>query len=564
MAAPLRDDVAVYAVTGLATATLSIAVVHAVATILRAAFGGHPEPIPAWQLTSWSLFLGAMALLLCATRRRGSLARFLPALVALSGCLVVARSSPVAAMSLFATWIGQVAACSLVAARLSTAFKGKTRIGTTALVAWVALALVMLVQVARLTTYMADPTVDWWLTTRDELWARHMCMPAYVEAADLQRRNVPNVYDAAHYPALVRDAKPSLTVDHIEMFVGDPFQYPPPFLLAPLAALRLTNDFLVMRTVWYVVQLLGMVGVALLLSAWVGGTEGRRAAWLLPLLIVSIPAMQALQYGQFHLAALLLGVSAMIAFERGRPVTGGALLAATILSKIFPGILLILLVAQKRWREAAWTTAFIGLFTALAVLVLGPAPFHTFVSYQLPRLANGQAFAFADQWPELRLPIVVIGNLSPTGLLAKLQELGVARLSEVAGGLMRRAYDLLLIGLVLWGARRPRSRRETAAVWLALLNLGALEGYAAWGDYVTVGTVWLLTLFADERRGSRFTLALLGTAWVLCALVPGVQPIPSPLPVVVALVLTSAITIAVVVTNTWAIVHASSTSPGSS
>jgi hypothetical protein len=74
-----------------------------------------------------------------------------------------------------------------------------------------------------------------------------------------------------------------------------------------------------------------------------------------------------------------------------------ALLGFAILAKIFPAILLVYLVAQRRWREILWTFIFIAIFSGLSLGILGVAPVKAFLSFELSRLNNGQAFTFFDR-----------------------------------------------------------------------------------------------------------------------------------------------------------------------
>jgi ethanolamine transporter EutH len=45
---------------------------------------------------------------------------------------------------------------------------------------------------------------------------------------------------------------------------------------------------------------------------------------------------------------LALGVGAMLAFDTGRRTLGGAMLAVAVLSKLFPGVLLVVLAAGRQ------------------------------------------------------------------------------------------------------------------------------------------------------------------------------------------------------------------------
>lgn len=98
-------------------------------------------------------------------------------------------------------------------------------------------------------------------------------------------------------------------------------------------------------------------------------------------------------------------------------------------------------------------------------------------------------------------------------------------------------------------------KAQRAVTWLAPLNLAALQAGGAWGDYITLGSVWLLTYLTGEIRHSRKTAVLLAIAWAACLLVPGVQPMPICLPVPLAMILTIGISAAVVVLNAWVVLR---------
>jgi len=61
------------------------------------------------------------------------------------------------------------------------------------------------------------------------------------------------------------------------------------------------------------------------LACWVGGRIGNVSLFLLPVLVLAFPTLYSLQFGQFHLATLVLSVAAMLLFERDRNVVGGSL-----------------------------------------------------------------------------------------------------------------------------------------------------------------------------------------------------------------------------------------------
>lgn len=423
---------------------------------------------------------------------------------------------------------GAVAAALLGAAaaavtwrRLPASLDGGARRRPVAAALWSLLAVTALVQTARLGAFMTDPESDWFVTTRQEFWSKHQCAAAYFYAADLHLQGEPDVYDGAHYPGLTRDAEVHPTVEHLAP--EDPYQYPPQFLLLPRAALALSDDFSVIRPVWYALQAALFLLVAAALARWYGGSAGRTALWLVPLLWISVPAALNFQYGQFHASVIALAMAAFLAFESGRVRLGGALLAGSILAKGFSGILLIPLLLQRRWREAAWTGAWAAAWTAAAFAVLGPDPFTAFFRSHVGNLASGASFAFEEAWPELRSALLA-GNVSPFAAVRKLGELGVPGMTD---GLARIVHGLFTMGCVAAAAlaARASSPRRRAVTWLALLNLAAMTSPAAWGDYVPVGTLWLVTLLAaGEGRLSPWAVAVVGG---FSALLPGVVPLGS-------------------------------------
>jgi hypothetical protein len=422
-----------------------------------------------------------------------------------------------------------------IAPRMPVMLSGARRRRPVLSVAWLALVLIALVQMTRLSAFMADSARLWGSTTPDPTVANHQCLAAYVHAADLCRRGERNVYDERWYPAFTTPlyAEPrgvDSDVAGLGRWVLDPYEYPPPFLLLPRAALAITDSFDHIRTGWFVIQGLCLVAGGLLLVRWIGGREGIVTGLLLPAILASIPTMLNLQFGQFHAMAIMLAIAAMVAFDRRRLAVGGALLSFAILSKIFPGLLLVMLAGQRRWREIGWTLGFGVAFVLLALLILGTDPFVSFVSYQLPRIVNGAAFSFNER---ADVPSFIVSrNFSIYGIVAKLRLLGLAGVGSATAHALTWGYTMLL----LWLAWRTRTaspnRRLRVMAWLALLNLAALRSPVAPSAYVTAPMLWLLALLAAEVR-HRYSLAVaLGAAW---AVIMGPPPLPDRIDLVLVL-----------------------------
>jgi hypothetical protein len=439
------------------------------------------------------------------------------------GATVAGMSAPLWTVTLGAgsvpASVGTLALSTLLAwRRLPRRLDGTLRRHTVRSLAWGLLALLTVVQTARLAQHVVDPSSDWWHTTQDEFWSRHSCMSAYFYAADLNRQGEENVYDADLYPVLNPDAENRSQVQSLAP--EDPYQYPPQFLLVPRLALALSNDYRTIQAWWFTLQALLFVAAMLLLARWFGGSRGEIALWLMPLVWISVPSILNFQYGQFHVTTIVLAVAAFLAIENRRSALGGGLLAAAILAKGFPAILVLPLISMRRWRALVWTGIGLVGLTGLAVWVLGWSPFEAFLQYHLPRLQNGTAFAFDEVWPEWKAWLLA-GNISPFSSIRKLAELGILPVSLELARLVHTLFcgALLLLALfVSWN----RPARERAILWMALLNLAAFTPAAAWGDYVAVGTLWMAVLLIDGSTRQRLAMTMLAA---FCSLLPGIVAI---------------------------------------
>ena len=384
-------------------------------------------------------------------------------------------------------------------------------------IAWMLLALVMVLQVSRLSVFMTDRDSTWGSTFPPaEFSVGHMCMASYVHAADLTRQNDPNIYDPKHYPNfnLTKAEDIETSVTGLQQYLRDSFHYPPPFLLLPRLWLGLSNDYLDMRSVWFAVQFAAFVAFAVVLARWVGGSTGAWALWMLPLLLASVPMMFNFQFGQAHLLTVWTATAAMMAFEAKRPALGGVLLAWGIASKIFPGVLVLYLVLRKRWRDVAWSAGFTVVFAMVALAVTGTAPSVQFVTYLLPRLESGEAFSFVKA--------SILTNLSIPGSVWKLDLLGMeggASLLPAVSGL----YTVFIL-LASWlGARLGVDRVGKAQIWLALLIVASLRSPVV-PVYGAAPVLWLMTLQLD-RVDTAKGLAWFGVSW---AFINGLPPAPDP------------------------------------
>jgi hypothetical protein len=414
------------------------------------------------------------------------------------------------------------------------------------------LAVLSMVQTTRITANRLNPENRMVILTGNEFWTAHECGTAYFHACELNDHGEENLYHAGHYPALNRDLEAQTQFEGME--VGDAYQYPPQFLLLPKTILLFTDHYPTIRYVWFALQFLGIAAVFLLLAHWVGGTAGRWMAMLAPLVILSPAALYVYQYTQFHFAAIVMAVAGMLAFEKNKNALGGALLAFAIIGKIFPGFLVILLLAERRWKPLAWTAGFGVAYTVAALAVLGLAPFSAFFSYHLPRLQSFSAFAFLDIWPEYRLELIT-ANLSPYGQIMRLGEMGLRGMTDSVASASNSLFMIALIMGIVFAGRRMMTKERRAQIWLGILGLASMGSPAAWGDYITLPALWILTIVTVEAVKNRRVAIATGTCWIFFYFLLGAVPLGSfPAPMI-TYALASISFILLVVLQGWAVVR---------
>lgn len=386
-----------------------------------------------------------------------------------------------------------------LSSRLPVGLDGIMRKQVPLSVAWLLVALIALVQTARLSAFMLDPAAHQHSMLPDDPWlVRHCCLTAYTESARLAMDGEPNVYKEELYAGR--------TVDSFDV---DLYHYPPTFLLLPIVVRAIAGgEFLAVRAAWFSASALTLM----LAIGWIAfrlEPAGRlRVIGMAPLIWCSMPVLVGLQMSNVQILVFATSTLALVLFSLRTPA-GAVALAASMVAKIFPGMLFIYLIARRRWRVVAWTTAAgVGL-TLLAFLVVGPASFRAFFEHQLPRLSSGEAFArpFSREFAVAR-------NMSPFGIPLKLGALGVPGMTMGLGRAVSMAYLAGIVALAIRaGRRRPRSGTEAAAVWLSLVSLGTLASPFAPGNYVLVGLVWLVCMNRELFRPAAAVIV-----WLLVSL----------------------------------------------
>lgn len=368
---------------------------------------------------------------------------------------------------------------------------------------WIAVAVLAVANTARLGLFIADPAQQWASAFPPvRALARHQCIAAYVRAGELAARGQANLWDDADYSAHDHGPVPSTGVRGLDRYLSDPYEYPPVLVIAPRAALAVTDDYQVIRAAWFGLSAVGFWLAFVAFAAWLGGRAGATSLLFAPVIALSTPVMFGLQFGQVHLLVVAAAVAAMMQFARGRRVGGGMLLGFATATKIFPGLLLVFLAVRRQWRDVAVTLVALAALIALAAIVLGPATLAAFVSHHLPRMSSGEAFAFTEDNPD---------NYSLYGLAFKLGSLGLDAGRPLASRLAW-GWTAVAVALTVIAARRAGPR--DAVAWLAVLCVATLRSPFA-PTYAMIATLWLLSVWAGELAPRRWRSALIAVCWIL-------------------------------------------------
>lgn len=436
---------------------------------------------------------------------------------------------------------------------------------------------------ARLTIFMIDSSrVSCSYAPSDPFRTGHSCFSAYSEGARFAAAGGINIYETERYAPNQSTGARRLIGGNLRI---DPYHYPPPFLLAPAAIRLAAPEFAATRAVWFMLQSLLIAAAIVVFARWIGGAPGAWAAALGWLLLASPAVMLTIQQGNFQVTVFSLATIAFVLIATGRELSGAAILAYAAVAKIVPGILVLFLVAARRWRAAIYTAAFSLVLCALTIAAFGWTPMSDFLFYELPKIASGEAF------PQTEMRGTPHVNLSVYGETVRLRALfaawfGVNWFGPGVGRPIATVYGLIVVlltaacGWMAWKggwlaaargdggmatamATTPAAtekRMRLAQIVLALLSLMAFRSPFVGFVYGYIGTLWLLTLLAaDASSAMRRAGWMAGFALVAATmpLMPSPTPPPSLIPPPQAwIVITSVMFSSVLVLNLAVVVRA--------
>jgi len=374
--------------------------------------------------------------------------------------------------------------------------------------------MLALVWLAGTATFLFDAEDTRFVARVDGFGVEHNCLTGYAVAAHLAAEGSENLYDPSRY----RDAAISTPIHESVrgIFTVDGFHYPPPFLILPHVLLAVFGGFFPMRAAWFVLTVACLVAALAGVSRWCGGFRSQTGLLVFPLLLCAPTVHVALQVGNAHILIIAISMLAMIAFEERRPIVGGTLLGFAVAAKLWPAVLVVHLLFQKRWKNALWCAIAVAVYALGAFLFFGPDPYRAFVAYELPRISSGEAFGFMGT-----LPRAIMTNVSVFGILQKLHALGLlSSKPTLVSPALSWSFTALVGAIVIATGLRRRGgaiggdsdRLARAQLWLALLTLVQLRSpFLPW-PYGVVSALWLLVLLSASARG--WKLGVILVAWL--------------------------------------------------
>ncbi|MFL6576336.1 MAG: glycosyltransferase family 87 protein [Povalibacter sp.] len=368
-------------------------------------------------------------------------------------------------------------------------------------------ALIAIVELGRLTVFMTDPTqVGYSSIPSSQFEVRHSCLSAYYCAVEAVDTN-PNIYDESLYSQSTQPGEPRKG-RVLNGFNVDQFEYPPPFLLLPRVLHALAPSFLEHRALWFGLNILVIFGSMLFAIRCLEGSAPTRAVLLLPLIFMALPTLSMLQKGNIQGMIIALAVASMLCFDKKKNAVGGALLAYTIVSKLYPGLLVIYLLVRKQWTALGWTAAMGVAYVLVSLADVGVAPYIAFLKH-LPGLMGGESF------PALRMAPSMSINLSIPGLIFKLKLFGVPGMGFAAAKVVGWIYTAVALWMTVLLARRARTYQDKVMVFIAIMILATLRSPFLPIAYGVFPALWLLTIVAAPINATVRTLMLTLGAWVM-------------------------------------------------
>ncbi len=253
--------------------------------------------------------------------------------------------------------------------------------------------------------------------------------------------------------------------------------HPPASVLVslPLAALNYPSALLL----WNLLSLAALAASIYLLAR---ELRLRLTAWAcLPIATLILlatymgPLRAQLEQGQWNLVLVLLLTGTWSSSRTQRYGLAGVLLGLATALKLFPGLLIVVFMLQRRWRLVVCATVVVLAMNLLTVLVFGLETYQSYLFTVLPHLERFRSFGSGIS---LKMFWCRLFDPEPSGPVTPLLYApGLAR------ALVALSSLLLLAGLA-WFSWLARSRKDRDGVFALGLVTMVLVSPVAWDHYI--------------------------------------------------------------------------------
>ncbi len=278
----------------------------------------------------------------------------------------------------------------------------------------------------------------------------------------------------------------------------EPFLYPPvaAVLLLPVTLLPLGAA----KVVFLLLNLVAQFAAIAILFADRAPPQRRVltvAGWVLVLAL--FPFFWGLYLGQANSLVFLACALALRQVRRGDQLGGGALIAVAALLKVFPVVLLGLLLLKRQYRAVAASVATMAVLSLLSLPVVGLSTFRRFFTEVIPEITSRVEPFVRNQGISGTLHRLLADNPYVRPLVD----------SPALARALGTVLSLVVVALVVWGTRRvaldrtaPRRFELEWGIWLAA---AVLVSSISWEHYsVFLLFTWLplgeFLLTSDLRR----------------------------------------------------------------
>ncbi|WP_394392592.1 glycosyltransferase family 87 protein [Shewanella woodyi] len=415
-----------------------------------------------------------------------------------------------ALIPLFVAALYTVPLFNYIKLRVPSSFNGRAKVRPFLAALWVIAAVMTVSQVTRLSVFIVDqeqthfsliPGVEW--------FERHNCLTGYVYAARLASASSENIYDTE-----IVETDPFTTplpeyATDMAPFTLDGYLYTPAFLLLPKVLTTISNDFSFLRVLWFSFSVLITALSLSMLISWLQGPIADQLIKLMPIFVGAMPVALTFQLGGSQIVAFFGLLIALVALERRQILLGSFLFSFVLLMKLWPVLLMLPLLFQRRYKEIAYICGFAVLMCLMVFLVFDAKPWLMYFNYILPKISDGSAFVMMDE-----SIVNLASNFSLIGIPFKLVPFGIDAGWQEAK-IISLLYSVLLLAITVFVSMRMREgdKAQHICLWLALIVLGTLRSPLA-PMHILIGFLLLMVVTSYLIR-ARWQVGLFAIVWIM-------------------------------------------------